>query len=107
MQDIQAKVFSAKQIAENLQLFLVEIRGLIADADLIRLTDNIFQRTQLREIQKQIEHIQTQCKHIFNKIEQEMEQNAEDDYGSDEEANEGSGEQFSNEQLAKDRDQIT
>lgn len=36
-----------------------------------------------------------------------MEQNAENDYGSDEEANEESGEQFSNEQLGKDREQIT
>ena len=40
----------------------------------------------MREIQKQFEQVQTQYKDVFNKIEQDMEQNAEDDYGSDDES---------------------
>lgn len=69
IQEIKSKVHSALYTVENLQLFLVEMREIIGDADLIRLTDNIFQRAQLRDIQKQCEQIQTQYKHIFNKIE--------------------------------------
>ena len=50
IQEVKSKVHSSQYIVENLQLFLVEMREIIGDADLIRLTDNIFQRVQLREI---------------------------------------------------------
>ena len=80
----QRAMYSAKFTVEQLQVYLHELRTQIGDADLIALTDQLFQRTHLRHLQKQIETFQSDYKHIFNKIEQEMEQNAEDDYDSEE-----------------------
>ena len=85
------------------------MRSQISDADLIYLTDSVFQRVLIRQIQVQIEAIESKYKHIFNKIEQEMEQNAEDDYGSEGDGGnpEVAHEQFSNEQLSQDRKFVT
>lgn len=108
IQDYQTQIYTMRETIDNLQMSLQEMRAQIGDADLIHLTDNIFQRVQLRQIQKQIESLQKDYKHIFNKIEQEMEQNAENDYGSEGESNtEVAEEQFSNEQLNQDREFVT
>jgi len=50
-------MYSAKLEVENLQINLQEMRGQVGDADLIYLTDNIFQRVHIRQIQLQIETI--------------------------------------------------
>ena len=67
--DIQQKIYCSRQLVDSLKRFLSEMRQIIGDVDLIRLTDNIFQRSQLREIQKKADKIQNQYQLIFNKIE--------------------------------------
>ena len=62
-----------------------ELREHIGDADMIQVTDKIFQRLHLKDIQKRFEYVQKQYKLVLDRIEQEMENNEEQEEDSDEE----------------------
>lgn len=65
----QRDMYAAKYTIEHIQVYLHELRSQIGDADLIAQTDQLFQRSHLRHLLKQIETLQSDYKHIFNKIE--------------------------------------
>ena len=55
------------------------MREKVGDANMINVTDKIFQRVQLKDIQLRFDYVQKQYKLIVDRIEQEMENRAEDE----------------------------
>ena len=72
-----SQILPIKHSVKKYLSILQEVRENIGDAQMIKTTDQIFQRVHLKVIQRKHNYVSKQYKLVVDRIEQEMETKAE------------------------------